>query len=390
MVTRSGLPQNYSSSSFEISDFQNISSWAVANGTKTADSYGMNIIPTAPGTTVTMDLNISFDGSLYNCIEYVVFCNDAVPSSTISSIRTYLFPQSGFSIGWSPTSMGGDCFRPGYNTIRVQAYPSPDGNPTHKNITHVRLSLYSKTGQSPNVSFVSMRIGNCTPTCQIQLDDCVSEVYSTIFPYLTALGIKGTLWAVPADIGTTGYMSLAQLHEMYSAGWAVANHTYSHVHLATLSYADQYSEILNGYNYLVANGFSRAADHLAFPWGEYNADTLAVCSDLGLKTARSTANYYQALLPLSVYIDPTNKYNTYSHHPTTYASFLGYFTNAVVRGSHYVMYHHDGGAGDGMSDGVLFSIYDEIARSKIACVTIDEWYNGLTNPRYRSLPVGRT
>ena len=43
-----------------------------------------------------------------------------------------------------------------------------------------------------------------------------------------------------------------------------------------------------------------------------------------------------------------------------------------------------------VSETVFDYLLTKLAERKIQVKTVSEWYNGLTNPRYQSLPVGRT
>jgi len=52
------------------------------------------------------------------------------------------------------------------------------------------------------------------------------------------------------------------------------------------SYAEQYNDIVTPMNLLISNGMPRAAQHLAFPQGEWNATTLTILQQLNIKSAR--------------------------------------------------------------------------------------------------------
>lgn len=392
-MVRSTLPQNYESKFLVLDTFNDISSWTVGSGAKSSDAYGMNVIPTNPAGTVTMDKNISVDVSDYQCVELVLFCHDASPVLSVSSIWIYLMSSAGFTQIFSG-SIQSAALAYGFNTVRVNPFASgPDtGNPT-KLITHVRISMNSRATYRPNVSFVSFSMGGgYSPSCQLQFDDGMSAVYDTIYPYLSARGLRATVHIIPNQIGHTGYMTLAQLDEIYEAGWDLTNHTMNHHHLPTLTLAEQRSEISDAYDFLLDQGFLRAAKHVAYPYGEYNADTLTVMTELGMDTGRSTngSSTGTFALPVSKYLNVNTKYQLPAYMGVVLSTMLTIFKSNVKTGGSFILYNHDGDAEDGKTIAVLKSFWDYVASSKIRCLTASEWYDGLTNPRYKSIPATRT
>jgi hypothetical protein len=70
------------------------------------------------------------------------------------------------------------------------------------------------------------------PKVIISHDDGFKSFYDYGWPYMKLQGLRGTIYANPALIGTTNYVTLAQLQEMQSSGWAVGSHTWDHANLA--------------------------------------------------------------------------------------------------------------------------------------------------------------
>lgn len=59
------------------------------------------------------------------------------------------------------------------------------------------------------------------PILCITFDDSVATQYSAAFPEMQARGLVGTLYVNSGLIGTGGYLTWAQVEEMYLAGWGI-------------------------------------------------------------------------------------------------------------------------------------------------------------------------
>jgi len=127
----------------------------------------------------------------------------------------------------------------------------------------------------------------------INFDDGDASVYTQAYSYMNSLGLKGTSWVIGGFVGQAGNITLAQAQEMYAGGWDMGNHTWGHSHLSSLSEADQETAILTNSLYLENNGMPRGARYLAYPFGEYNADSLIACANTGQRMARTTNDGYE-------------------------------------------------------------------------------------------------
>ncbi len=109
------------------------------------------------------------------------------------------------------------------------------------------------------------------PKYSIALDDSFDEDYK-FAAYLSAKGIRGTFFIVPSKIGTSGYLTLEQLHQINNAGHLIANHSWSHKSLKTdnLTSAEFIEEITKATDWMCANGFVDGARIFALPGGTTN------------------------------------------------------------------------------------------------------------------------
>jgi peptidoglycan/xylan/chitin deacetylase (PgdA/CDA1 family) len=102
-------------------------------------------------------------------------------------------------------------------------------------------------------------------------DDGWDSQYTEAFKYMSKYSMPGVIAVIPTRVGTPYYVTMAQLKEIYSYGWDLANHTQNHLDLATLGnpmIIEQ--EISLGEAWLNANGFSRASNIVAYPFGSYD------------------------------------------------------------------------------------------------------------------------
>jgi len=121
----------------------------------------------------------------------------------------------------------------------------------------------------------------------ITFDDGYVSHYNDAFPYMQALGLKATDYMATYHIGVAGYCSAANLQAMSAGGWIIGNHTRNHIQLATLTEAQQETELQNGYDDLAAIGIT-TGKHIAYPGGSYNADTMTAMAAVGALTGRAS------------------------------------------------------------------------------------------------------
>ena len=100
---------------------------------------------------------------------------------------------------------------------------------TFKQIQIVRMRQATlQTGNWASGDYVhigGLSFGNSPqrPKAVITFDDGIDSIY-TNRAWLSDRGIKGTCYVYPSAIGTPGYMTWAQLDELYALGWDICNH----------------------------------------------------------------------------------------------------------------------------------------------------------------------
>jgi hypothetical protein len=130
-------------------------------------------------------------------------------------------------------------------------------------------------------------------------------------------GFKGTLYIVPALIGTPSYMTRAELLDMYDSGWAIGSHSATHpaylsrglTSLGPVGYADVndpyysvatnddtaiYNDLMQGIAGLKALGIPNAGNLFALPQGTWDESVMTACIRAGFKHVRGISGYNNA------------------------------------------------------------------------------------------------
>ncbi|MBL4682391.1 MAG: polysaccharide deacetylase family protein [Pseudomonadales bacterium] len=124
----------------------------------------------------------------------------------------------------------------------------------------------------------------------ITFDDAYENIYTNAWPLLKEKGYPFTLFIATDLIGKRGYLSWNQIREMHTAGLSVANHTKSHPHLIRKidnenlsNWKRRITEEITGAQEIINNELPNALAlrFLAYPYGEYNNDTLTLVKSLG-------------------------------------------------------------------------------------------------------------
>lgn len=122
-------------------------------------------------------------------------------------------------------------------------------------------------------------------TVVLTFDDGYDDGMTTAVPLLVKYGARGTFYVSSGFVGTPHHLTWRQMRAMRAAGMEVACHGTEHLDLSTLDRAGQERE---------AGGcMKRFAHYLAgpppttyaYPAGKYDATTLTIMHDLGIRAA---------------------------------------------------------------------------------------------------------
>ncbi|MEM1505765.1 polysaccharide deacetylase family protein [Domibacillus sp. 8LH] len=118
----------------------------------------------------------------------------------------------------------------------------------------------------------------------LTFDDNSNDFYPYVYPVLQKYGMKATQFTVSDWVDGSWNMTSNEILTVMENGINIQNHSVSHPFLAHLSREQQYEEI-NDTTTALKELTGRATNVFAYPYGNYNADTISVLEELGFKGA---------------------------------------------------------------------------------------------------------
>jgi peptidoglycan/xylan/chitin deacetylase (PgdA/CDA1 family) len=405
-MVRSSLPQNFLRNAGTVLDaFEDVSGWSTGSVTVAAETtikktgtQAMRYTPKNAGVLSFTIKTISTQLNRNGIFGIWMYVDGAV--SDFSAITIYLAKDSGFS-SYINHAVQLSLLSAGWNYIQIDNKWWTASTTTADGVfIRMKIQVTHASGKTTSLIFDDCTVNTeYEPRLIIAFDDNHKSIDTYAVPYMSARGIPGTRYCNYANVGTDDnlYSTLADLQACYALGWAVANHTITHPDLTTLTEAQVTSEITGCSDWLITNEMPRSAYHMAYPLNANNASVRAVAASCGVLSARggSVSGNHIGLGTTLVSRDMMYQLiTTYTcQSTTTLASVKAGIDDAIVNGWALIIYLH------GLADEIdvnhwdlvsFYALIDYIIARGIKCVTIDEWYNGLTNPRYRSIPPVRT
>ena len=268
-------------------DFETTGDWTAAGGTCAANTTQFKTgtqsmkLSTTAGTAATMTKTVNWDLSGdWQSLDVWFYIHNATFTDYGSSILIYLSNNAGVSNAlraWMGTNqiliVGWNCIHVGksdFGVVGSGTFASP--------IIRVQFKVTGNTGKVAEVSFDSLTvIPKRIPAVWLRYDDGYVSQYNA-FQYMKPLGIRGSI----SDETDVANITNLQYREMDGQGWCMANHTNSATELQTLSEAQQETQILGGYNAMVAAGIPKGAKYLVLPSGNFNTDTDIAAAATGM------------------------------------------------------------------------------------------------------------
>ena len=225
-------------------------------------------------------------------------------------------------------------------------------------------------------------------------DNARASVYTVGYPIFADHGYKATFYVVTDGVdvrNTSGdSITLSQLTTLYNAGWDIGDHTRHHEYFVSesLGLSEQIAEIQGGRDDLEAWGFTRASRHLAFPGGEYDADTTTAMTSAGMLTGRTIEP-----TPLTIPLFNNDTFHltgvrwdldpAYEDEQYTYLESLS-SDNVVIYLTHGV---DDPSAGASSTTSTMLGhMLDYMSVHHIPVWTITQLYTNISAPRLHRLP----
>ena len=241
-------------------------------------------------------------------------------------------------------------------------------------IRRIALDVSAPSDRGYEVSFDDLRAGvtGLKPAFLWTFDDGYDETWRDVLPYLSAVGRRATLFVRTKWVNAGGSkITLAHLRELYDAGWAIGNHTMDHVDLTTLDRATVVEQVQGGHDWLVDNGFPRAADYFAYPFNASNEAVVSAIEECGVTAARNGGNRTQ-----QVPVDERYLITSFGFDESTpsFDLWKQRVDRAVASGTTLVVYAH---AFNDTTLPVFHDIVDYLAAQGVWSPTIDEWWTTL-------------
>lgn len=184
---------------------------------------------------------------------------------------------------------------------RVRDNLSSDINLRKYEITPTRLESliydclnkgYDFVSMDEVYDFVSGRKRCKSKFIAVTLDDGYEDNYSIAYPIFKKYYVPFCIYVAESyitgdkkanDVVDFEMLSKEQILELSNESLCtLGSHTKSHVHLSTLNINEQRNEIVDC-NIWLENLIGRPIQHFAFPYGDYNIETLSILNGCGIK-----------------------------------------------------------------------------------------------------------
>jgi len=124
-------------------------------------------------------------------------------------------------------------------------------------------------------------------TVAVTFDDGEDNVYTNAFSTLRKYDVPAILFIPSDDLNTEGFMTVAQVKEMHSAGIAIGNHGRTQTYLPDLDVKAQTNEIVIG-KMKLEDMLGFKIDYFAYPIGGFSDEIKDIVKRSGHKAACAT------------------------------------------------------------------------------------------------------
>ncbi|VXB51914.1 hypothetical protein EXIGUO8H_20339 [Exiguobacterium sp. 8H] len=292
-------------------DFMADTQWSLQSGagtTKTVDTVNTLDIQSlklaVDGSVTTIGFmrrtNFSLDVSDKTAVDVTFFVADV---TKVNRVVVFLSNQTNFASYKSKIILASD-MKDGWNTVSFSIENMSESGTFDQGapVVAIQLRLEAVSGEIASVSFDRLDFVTADRGFVLfTMDDGWDTQFTEGYRILNAQGIPGNIGLIPNAVGMAGKMSAEQFQMVYDAGWDLLNHTATHPNLSTLTKEAQRIELNTCRDYLVAQGWTRGAHSVVYPFGAYNTDTLDVLSEEGYVWGRTLVNGLESQSPINNY-----------------------------------------------------------------------------------------
>jgi peptidoglycan/xylan/chitin deacetylase (PgdA/CDA1 family) len=378
------LPPKVIDGSTELSVFEDASKWSPIFGTVSDDpnfsrSGKQALLQSGEGVGVVdaeRKINLQFDSAPRMRLSVYVHHTPvkiAVILSSGSQPNAFFIAR----VGYHATAL-----QKGWNLIDI--YPEQwevnAGEDWANTMTTLRIRVEPEEGDAaPKVSWDQMLVNPPgIPGVMVTFDDGLSSTYTKAFNMMRQFNAPATAYVITDRIGSSSrYLTLDQLIEMDQSGWSIANHSHTHKK-PLISYEPDTIELelASARDALVAWGLTRAAAHVAYPWGNWNLDVLDKMRTTGMKTGRMVDDVDHVTWPANGqnYFIGTRLVD-YRHTPE---DLKGWIDQAIVQERILVLIFHDIVDADAGREQWLYAdfveIIDYIHKKELPFITVNDFH----------------
>lgn len=265
--------------------------------------------------------------------------------------------------------------RPGWSCINLSQEDWANTGGESWDNTMLRFDISTDgTASSPLVTVDSIYDGvETVPVALFTFDDAYTSVYSNAFAFMEPLGVPGTFYVNTDLVGGALQLTTAQLVEMQTAGWSIANHTDDHTNLTTIDQETQQTRIDEARDALVSWGLTGGA-HVSYPFGAYNGDTLLAMTAEAMLTGRKGTGFLPGTVmpPDDNYLLPCRDLSFFSA-----AQNMSYLLACKQRGEVAIILMHRPETADLQ---LLIDIVDYAIDQRIIPLSIEQFYQLMSGP----------
>jgi peptidoglycan/xylan/chitin deacetylase (PgdA/CDA1 family) len=223
-------------------------------------------------------------------------------------------------------------------------------------------ALFARHGLDRNFGW--HQAANTEGSVSLTFDDGFQSAFDASH-ILDQAGLHGTYYIITQSLGRPGYMTLDEVKDLAARGHQIGAHSRTHPHLPNLSLAQQQDEIAGSRQDLKSWGIDASA--FAFPYGEYDDNSLVALHDSGFETARTTDPRFSGVNPYLLPGFPIT--NT-----TTVANVIAAIDAARENDNHLILEWHriDEKAENEINwwSGQLQAVVDYLAKNHIKVVAV--------------------
>lgn len=247
-----------------------------------------------------------------------------------------------------------------------------DGNSQDKNsvVKTVRVQVKIDPGPASNTSvhigaIFTAPAGWAKAAVMWYSDDVQSSFLDLAGPVIESYGWNYTVAAVSNYASLTGpsHTNIKELREAVNRGHELHAHTRAHENVPTLDTAGKTRALKSASDYWNANGMQLAGQIMAWPFGQFDDESITIAKSLGLKVGFSTLG--DEISPLVPTLNPMNMHRLSVESMTNPWQVDSMINGSILRGSGIVAYMHgiqEGGEGINAHAGATTVYLDHFKR----------------------------